>query len=124
MDEGEFACPLGPTVRLTARPPERLFRLVLESHHGRAPGADSEEKHEPASDIDTVAVDSLKALDPEWPIREADFDLRSCYVAEVPILLQKSFCTRDQNFFWLYRRLPCKYVGDLIIRRKTRWRPR
>src|SRR5262245_59745382 len=72
MDEGEFACPLGPTVRLTARPPERLFRLVLESHHGRAPGADSEEKHEPASDIDTVAVDSLKALDPEWPIREAD----------------------------------------------------
>src|SRR5262245_56322540 len=72
MDEGEFACPLGPTVRLTARPPERLFRFVLESHHGRAPGADSEEKHEPASDIDTVAVDSLKALDPEWPIREAD----------------------------------------------------
>src|SRR5262245_48908862 len=26
-------------------------------------------------------------------------------------MLQKSFCTRDQNFFWLYRRLPCKYVG-------------
>ena len=26
----------------------------------------------PASDIDTVVVDSLKALDPEWPIREAD----------------------------------------------------
>jgi hypothetical protein len=34
--------------------------------------ADSEEKHEPVSDIDTVVVDSLKALDPEWPIREAD----------------------------------------------------
>src|SRR6266436_1024866 len=33
-------------------------------------GADSEEKHEPVSDIDTVAVDSLKALDPQWPIRE------------------------------------------------------
>jgi len=32
----------------------------------------SEEKHEPVSDIDTVAVDSQKALDPEWPIREAD----------------------------------------------------
>jgi hypothetical protein len=27
-------------------------------------GADSEEKREPASDIDTVPVDSLKALDP------------------------------------------------------------
>jgi hypothetical protein len=49
-----------------------LFRLVLESHDGRAPGAGSEEKHEPVSDIDTVVVDSLKALDPEWPIREAD----------------------------------------------------
>jgi len=36
------------------------------------PGADSEEKHEPASDIDTVVVVvGLKALDPEWPIREA-----------------------------------------------------
>jgi hypothetical protein len=34
-------------------------------------GADSEEKHEPASDIDTVVVDSLKALDPKRPIREA-----------------------------------------------------
>src|SRR6266536_5101228 len=34
--------------------------------------AESEEKHEPVSDIDTVVVDSLKALDPEWPIREAD----------------------------------------------------
>ena len=49
-----------------------MFRLVLESHDGRAPGADSEEKHEPVSDIDTVAVDSLKALDPKRPIREAD----------------------------------------------------
>jgi hypothetical protein len=36
------------------------------------PGADSEEKHEPARDIDTVVVDSLKVLDPKWPIREAD----------------------------------------------------
>ena len=34
--------------------------------------ADSDEKHEPAGDIDTVAVDSLKALDPNRPIREAD----------------------------------------------------
>src|ERR1700730_12042140 len=32
----------------------------------------------------------------------------------VPILLQKSFCTRDQNFFWLYTRLSCKDVGDFI----------
>jgi hypothetical protein len=47
-----------------------LFHLVLESHDGRALGADSEEKHEPASDIETAEVDSLKVLDPEWPIRE------------------------------------------------------
>jgi|SRR4249919_1839547 hypothetical protein len=33
-------------------------------------GADSEEKREPASDIDTAVVDSLKELDPERPIRE------------------------------------------------------
>ena len=36
------------------------------------PGADSEEKHEPVSDIDTAAADSLKVLDPKRPIREAD----------------------------------------------------
>jgi hypothetical protein len=35
-------------------------------------GADSEEKREPASDIDTAIVDGLKALDPDRPIREAD----------------------------------------------------
>src|SRR5580704_321842 len=33
--------------------------------------ADSGEKHAPASDPDTVTVDSLKALDPSRPIREA-----------------------------------------------------
>ncbi len=32
----------------------------------------SEEKREPVSDIDAVAVDSLKVLDPKRPIREAD----------------------------------------------------
>jgi len=36
------------------------------------PSADSEEKHEPVGDIDTAAMESLKALDPERPIREAD----------------------------------------------------
>ena len=38
-------------------------------------GADSEEKHEPVSDVDTALVDSLKALDPNRPIREADIYL-------------------------------------------------
>ena len=38
----------------------------------KGPGADSEEKHEPVSDIDTAAADSLKVLDPNGPIREAD----------------------------------------------------
>jgi hypothetical protein len=34
-------------------------------------GADSEEKHEPAGDIDTAVMNSLKVLDPKRPIREA-----------------------------------------------------
>ena len=33
-------------------------------------GADSEEKREPGGDINTALVDSLKALDPNRPIRE------------------------------------------------------
>jgi hypothetical protein len=56
----------------TATPPKRSFHLVFESHDGRAYVADSGEKHEPASDIDAAAVDGLKALDPNRPIREAD----------------------------------------------------
>ena len=40
---------------MTARPPLRLFHLVFEPHDGRAL-ADSEEKREPASDIDTELV--------------------------------------------------------------------
>src|SRR5258708_478899 len=47
-------------------------------------GADSEEEHEPASDIDTMAVDSLKALDPKRPIREADILCRDPDVRFVP----------------------------------------
>ena len=34
--------------------------------------AESGHPREPVSDIDTVAMDSLKALDPKRPIREAD----------------------------------------------------
>jgi hypothetical protein len=49
-----------------------LFRLVLESHEWKGPGADSEEKQEPVSDIDIAVVDSLKTLDLKRPIREAD----------------------------------------------------
>src|SRR5712671_2925193 len=48
------------------------------------PGADSEEKHEPASDIDTAVADSLKALDPKWPIREADIAQYGWHVSNVP----------------------------------------
>src|SRR6516164_8291410 len=45
---------------LTARPPERLLHPVFEPHHGRASGADSGEKHEPAGDTDTAVVASLE----------------------------------------------------------------
>ena len=41
------------------------------------PGADSEEKREPGSDIDTAVADSLKVLDLKRPIREADIRLDS-----------------------------------------------
>src|SRR5262249_32630232 len=48
-----------------ARPPKRLFHLVFESPCWKGLGAESEEKREPVSDIDTGVVDSLKALDPD-----------------------------------------------------------
>ena len=63
---------LGPTVKSDGK---AAFQIVPP--RSRIPcwkglGADSEEKREPASDINTVVVDSLKALDPERPIREAN----------------------------------------------------
>jgi hypothetical protein len=64
MDEVSSYVRLDLLSVLTARPTQRLFHLVFEPHAGKGPGADSEEKREPASDIDTCAVDSLKVLDP------------------------------------------------------------
>jgi hypothetical protein len=50
------------------------------------------------SDIDTVAVDSLKALDPKRPIREADIAQYSRHVHFVPIVLKKSFSGEERKF--------------------------
>jgi hypothetical protein len=97
-----------------------LFRLVLESHDGRAPGADSEEKHEPVSDIETVVVDSLKALDPEWPIREADVRA-DVPVGRVRANRDRTHCSRLYSIFDRLvgaaehcRRLMCATSIDLI----------
>ena len=49
-----------------------LLNFLTKKAPYKGPGADSEEKHEPVSDIDTIVMDSLKALDPNRPIREAD----------------------------------------------------
>ena len=52
-------------------PPSLNFLTKKAPYKGLA---DSEEKHEPVSDIDTAVVDSPKALDPNRPIREADIE--------------------------------------------------
>jgi hypothetical protein len=70
--------PLGPAdgkVALKIVPP----RPRIPCWKGRC--ADSGEKHEPASDVTTVVVHSLKALDPNRPIREAD----SCTAAKASL---------------------------------------
>src|SRR6266404_3373643 len=67
-------------------------------------GADSEEKHEPVSDIDTVVVDSLKALDPKRPIREVE-----------PLLIVRR-ALREQIVI-LHRRLLAIVRDDEVCRR-------
>ena len=67
-------------------------RLRIPSWRGL--GADSEEKHEPASDIDTVVVDSLKALDPKRPIREADITQIAPSPASVMTILARIVARR------------------------------
>ena len=66
-DEGKDA---PPCLNFLTRTPCLNFLTRKAPYKG--PGADSVEKHEPASDIDTAVVDSLKVLDPNRPIREAD----------------------------------------------------
>ena len=69
-------------LRSTKKPTKESFAALANSLTKKTPykgpGADSEEKHEPASDIDTAVADSLKALDPKWPIREANI-LAGCH---------------------------------------------
>src|SRR6266404_8975307 len=47
-------------------------------------GAESEEKREPVSDIDTAVVDSLKALDPDGRLEKRTNGQTSRYVRFVP----------------------------------------
>ena len=44
-------------------------------------------------------------------IEDSDF-MKSRRTPLLQILLQKSFCASDQNFFWLHTRLSCKDAGD------------
>ena len=62
----------GPTVSPTARPPNRLVHPVLEPHDGRAQEPIPERSTSPRATSTLQQVDSLKALDPNRPIREAD----------------------------------------------------
>ena len=47
------------------------------------------------SDIDTAVVDSLKALDPQRPIREADVGRAPRHVAEVPQAVINALASRS-----------------------------
>jgi hypothetical protein len=65
---------------------DKIVPPRLRIPYWKGPGADSEEKHEPVSDIDTATpVDSLKVLDPKRPIREADIFSVYRHVSKVPI---------------------------------------
>ena len=56
----------------------------MQTRRGSGLGGESEEKREPASDVDIAEVDSLKVLDLEWPITEADFTGSRRDVSDVP----------------------------------------
>src|ERR1035437_1440451 len=62
---------LEPAVTLTVRPPNRLFRLVFESHNGRALVPIPKRSTSPQATSTLWWWIALKVLDPERPIREA-----------------------------------------------------
>ncbi len=55
-------------------------------------GADFEEKREPVSDIETAVVESLKTLDPNQSIREADIE-RVAYVSSIWLMASEAGAT-------------------------------
>jgi hypothetical protein len=60
-------------------------------------GADSEEKHEPAGNIDTAVMNSLKVLDPNRPIREAT-ELQTSWIGSfVPLAEVRRSANRPKN---------------------------
>jgi hypothetical protein len=74
-------------------------------------GADSEEKREPASDVDTALVDSLKALDPNRPIREADIATAIRFNKKPPSISSEGFqrCMKDKVISEISR---SQIIGD------------
>ena len=80
-------------------------------------GADSEEKREPASDIDTVVVDSLKALDPKWPIREACIAVRR-FVAVLCVHFARIPPFPDRTSAVLH----CSYLRQVRTKGMVQWR--
>src|SRR6516164_2899807 len=80
------------------------------------PGADSEEKRVLASDLDTVMVDSLKALDLIRPIREADISgLTGCLFRQAVGCKRGSLwpplCWNGQRRFVSYEPPPWVWAG-------------
>jgi len=65
------------TCRATGKAAQEIVSPHLRIPLWKGLCADSGEKHEPASDPDTVTVDSLNALDPNQQLREADIGRRS-----------------------------------------------
>src|ERR1035437_10435200 len=75
-------------------------------------GADSEEKREPVSDIDTAVVDSLKVLDLKWPIREAD--IRGMQWPTPGMLWRSQFGARGRRAL---TRTPAAHQSGIRMRR-------
>ena len=53
-----------------------MFHLVFESPWWKGLGAESEEKREPVSDIDTGVVVSLKVLDPDGRLEKRTKEIK------------------------------------------------
>src|SRR6516165_67855 len=74
---GEVSSHVRLDLPFTARPPQRLFHLVLGSHNGRALVPIPKRSANPWEASTLQCLDSLKVLDPNRPIREADIT-RTC----------------------------------------------
>src|SRR5262249_25873156 len=83
----------------------KIVPLILESHTGRAFAPSPKRSTSPQATSTLEWLDSLKALDPNRPIREADIDRhnRSVPATNIQVLQEPPLTAQDRSYRAIFK---------------------